>query len=188
MDIPSLLQHYGYVAVAIGAFLEGEAILLVAGAAAYSGYLMLPNVILVGAIASFFGNQLYFALGRRYGPALLRRRPTLQMRTRRVNALLERYHLPLILALQFLYGLRIAGALAVGMSDVPWLRFLILNLIGAFGWALCVTASGYGFGRVLAYMQQYVDVDIAWRVLALMTAGAVAWIFLRRRSDRADAR
>ena len=188
MDIPSLLQHYGYFAVAIGAFLEGEAILLVAGAAAWSGYLVLPNVVLVGAVASFFGNQLYFALGRRYGPALLQRRPALEVRTRRVNALLERYHLPLILALQFLYGLRIAGALAVGMSNVPWLRFLILNLIGAFGWALCVTASGYGFGRGLAYLQQHIDADVAWRVLVLLMVGVLAWIFLRRRGQKADAR
>jgi membrane protein DedA with SNARE-associated domain len=182
MDIASLLQQYGYLAVAIGAFLEGEAVLLVAGAAACSGYLMLPNVILIGAIASFFGNQFYFALGRRYGPALLRKRLTLLQRTRRVNALLERYHLPLILGLQFLYGLRIAGALAVGMSEVRWYRFLVLNLIGAFGWALCVTASGYGFGRGLSYLQQRIDIDNAWRFLALLAAATLAWLCLRRRA------
>lgn len=187
MDIPSLLQHYGYFAVAAGAFLEGEAILLLAGAAACSGYLMLPTVIIVGAIASFLGNQLYFALGRRYGPALLLRRPKLQQRTRRVNALLERYHLPLILALQFLYGLRIAGALAVGMSEVRWHRFLVLNLIGAFGWALLVTASGYGFGRGLSYVQQHINGDIAWRVLALLSMAGFAWLGLRRRSGKVDA-
>jgi membrane protein DedA with SNARE-associated domain len=42
MDIPQLIQQYGYFAVAIGAFLEGETVLLVAAISARLGYLDLP--------------------------------------------------------------------------------------------------------------------------------------------------
>lgn len=73
MDIPGLIQNYGYLAVAVGTFLEGETILIMAGAAAHRGYLTMPMVIMVGTIASFFGDQLYFYVGRRYGAALLKR-------------------------------------------------------------------------------------------------------------------
>jgi membrane protein DedA with SNARE-associated domain len=119
MDIPGLVQHYGYLAVAAETFLEGEAILLMAGAAAYRGYLTLPMVIVVGTITSFLGDQLYFYVGRRYGTVLLKRFPFLQSRATRANALLERHHVRLILLVRFLYGMRIAGLIAMGMSGVP---------------------------------------------------------------------
>ena len=36
--LQSLIEDYGYLAVFIGAFLEGETILVMAGFAAYQGY------------------------------------------------------------------------------------------------------------------------------------------------------
>jgi membrane protein DedA with SNARE-associated domain len=186
MDIPSLIQHYGYLAVAAGAFLEGEAILVMAGAAAYRGYLMLPTVIIVGAIASFLGNQLYFSMGRRYGPMLLQRFPSLQCRTRRVTALLDKYHLPLILALQFLYGLRIAGALAIGMSEVRWHRFLLLNFIGAIGWAALVAGGGYGLGRSFSYLKGEFSADTGWMLGAVVLAAMLGWAYSRRRTGKVE--
>jgi membrane protein DedA with SNARE-associated domain len=52
MDIAGLIQNYGYLAVAVGTFLEGETILIVAGAAARRSYLAFPTVILIGTLAS----------------------------------------------------------------------------------------------------------------------------------------
>ena len=74
MNIPDLIQSYGYYAVAVGTFLEGETVLLLAGAAASSSHLAMPWVIAVATVASFAGDQLFFYLGRAYGPALLQRR------------------------------------------------------------------------------------------------------------------
>ena len=42
MDLPTFVQQYGLVAVAAGAILEGETVLLLAGAAAHLGLLALP--------------------------------------------------------------------------------------------------------------------------------------------------
>ena len=39
IDLPGLIDAYGYLAVFVGAFLEGETILALAGLAAYRGYL-----------------------------------------------------------------------------------------------------------------------------------------------------
>ena len=121
MSMVELIQGYGYWAVAAGAFLEGETMLLVAGAAASRGHLWLPAVVGVAALASFGGDQLWFYLGRRYGNQLLARYPSLVARTAHARALLERHHLALILSIRFLYGLRIAGPVAIGMSEVLWL-------------------------------------------------------------------
>jgi membrane protein DedA with SNARE-associated domain len=42
-------------------------------------------------------------------------------RTAHARALLDRHNLGLILSIRFLYGLRIAGPVAIGMSEVLWL-------------------------------------------------------------------
>jgi membrane protein DedA with SNARE-associated domain len=186
MDIPGLIQHYGYLAVAAGTFLEGETILIMAGAAAYRGYLTLPMVIAVGTMASFVGDQIYFYLGRRYGAAILLRYPSLQSRATRANALLERHHVPLILFIRFLYGLRIAGPFVLGMSEVSWIRFLVLNFIGAVVWAALITGGGYGFGHGVGYLVGEFDTDEAWQLASVLLAGLLWWLVAWR--SRAGAK
>ena len=47
LDLPGLIESYGYLAVFVGAFLEGETILALAGLAAYRGYMDFKLVVLV---------------------------------------------------------------------------------------------------------------------------------------------
>ena len=100
---------------------------------------------------------------------------------------LERYHLPLILSIRFLYGLRIAGPIAIGMSAVPWFRFFVLNLIGAVVWAMLVAGAGYGLVRALAYLPGWVDADEVWVLAAILFSGLLWWLGARRKpSTRAE--
>ncbi|MGX6566883.1 DedA family protein [Cupriavidus necator] len=149
MDIGGLIHSYGYLAVFAGTFLEGEAILVMAGFAAQRGHLALPLVVLVAILASFLGDQLYFHVGRRYGASMMKRFPFMRPSAARTTALLHRYHVPLILAIRFMYGLRIVGPMALGMSQVPQSRFFVLNLVGAVVWAIAIGGAGYAFGHVL---------------------------------------
>src|SRR5262245_35305943 len=75
MDLASLLQGYGYSVVFVGTVLEGETILALAGLAAHRGYLALPWVIAAAAAGGFLGAQIYFFVGRFYGPRVLARFP-----------------------------------------------------------------------------------------------------------------
>lgn len=172
MSLAALLLNYGYIAVFLGTFLEGETILIMAGFAAHRGYLDLRWVMAVATVGSFLGDQLYFYLGARYGWRILNRFPKLKPRAVRVQALLERYHLPLIPGIRFLYGLRMVGPLVIGMSSVSWTRFFALNLLGAIVWAVLVGGSGYLFGNamelVLADLRHYEEA-----LLALMAMGGI---------------
>jgi len=147
MDIVSLIHHYGYVSVAVGTFLEGETVLVAAGAAASQHYLWLPWVIVTAAVSGFLGDQLFFYLGHVYGNRILCRFPRLKPRTDRVKALLMRHHVSLILFVRFMYGLRIIGPFAIGTSGVPRTRFLALNLLGSAIWASIIAMVGYGTGK-----------------------------------------
>ena len=76
--LQQLIEQYGYLAVLVGALLEGETILLIAGFAAHRGYLDLGAVIAVAAVGGFLGDQVFFWLGRLRGSSVLARWPKLQ--------------------------------------------------------------------------------------------------------------
>lgn len=183
MDISTLIHQYGYLAVAVGSFFEGEAILLAGSVAAYHGHLALPAVLLLAALFSFLGDQPYFFAGRRFGPAMLARRPTLGPRKEKIDRMLEKHHVLLVLSLRFLYGLRIAGLVALGMSRMSTVRFLLLDFIGALIWASAVTAAGLGLGRLLDELLAVLEQDSAQLslLLALLVGSSLLIIVARRR-------
>ncbi|GIZ50541.1 DedA family protein [Noviherbaspirillum aridicola] len=189
MDISLLIHQYGYLAIAVGSFFEGEAVLLAGTVAAYHGHLVLPVVFLLAALFSFLGDQPYFFGGRRYGPAMLARCPSLVARKDRVDALLEKHQVLLVLSLRFLYGLRVAGLIALGMSRMSPARFLALDFIGALIWASTVTAAGLGLGRLLDEMLAALERDAAQlTLLAALLLGSSLLIIVSRRRRLAPQR
>ncbi|HJV79754.1 DedA family protein [Noviherbaspirillum sp.] len=181
MDIAHLIQTYGYFAVALGSFLEGEAVLLAGSLAAYHGHLALAAVMGIAAVASFMGDLPYFFAGRRYGARALRRFPSLRQRKRRVESLMHKHHIMLVLCLRFLYGMRVAGLLALGMSRISTLRFLVLDLFSAVLWSASICAAGYGAG---GFFRRIFTEGVAPEQLALpvaVLAGTVLfWMVWRR--------
>ena len=105
-DWQYLLSTYGYLAVFIGTFLEGESILVIAGFFANRGLLSLPYVIAAAFFGSFSGDQLFFLIGRVHGKKLLAKYPRMEARVHKVFRLFERWHTVYILGFRFLYGLR----------------------------------------------------------------------------------
>ena len=144
-----LIETYGYLAVLIGTFFEGETILILAGFAAHRGYLSLLGVILAAFAGTLCADQLMFYLGRRHSEALLARRPLWRERIDKAQRLLKRFHTPLILSFRFLYGLRTVTPFVIGMSTVPAWKFIIFNFIGALVWAIAIGSGGYIFGSAL---------------------------------------
>jgi membrane protein DedA with SNARE-associated domain len=149
VNLAQILQDYGYPAVLLGTFLEGETIMLLGGLAAHLGYLSLEWVIACGFCGTLIGDQLYFFLGRRHGKSFLARRLSWQPRARRVFTILERHQNLLIVGFRFLYGLRSVTPFAIGMSNVSYTRFAVLNLIGAAIWAVVIGLAGFFLGHAM---------------------------------------
>jgi membrane protein DedA with SNARE-associated domain len=148
MSLETLIAAYGYPAVAIGTFFEGETILVLAAFAAHRGYLHLPWVVIWGFVGTFCGDQLYFQIGRLQGMKFLENRPRLSRRYERVSRLLQTHQILLILGFRFLYGMRTITPFLLGASGIPTTRFLVLNTLGGFFWAIAVGVSGYLFGHL----------------------------------------
>ena len=191
MDLPALVDAYGYAALFVGAFLEGETILALAGLAASRGYLDFATVVAIAIVAGFLGDQFFFFLGRHRGQALLRRFPHWHERARRFDALLARWHAPLIVALRFMYGLRIVGPVMLGMGGCATWKFMAWNFVGACIWAPLIAGVGFAFGTMLEPVLrnlQHVELGAFGLLVALCLA--VAWVLHvreRRTWEKPDA-
>ena len=149
MDFAKLVADHGYLVTFLGALLEGETVLTLAGLAAHQGYLHFPLLIPLAALGSFVGDQIYFLIGRRYGKRLIARFPRLKPAIRRVDALVVRYAGVSVIAVRFLYGLRTVGPIAIGASRMPWHTFALFNAAGAIVWSVAWLMGGYLIGEIV---------------------------------------
>jgi len=175
MSFETLVEHYGYAAIFIGTFLEGETILVIAGFLAHSGYFRLDFVIAAAFAGSLFGDQLYFYLGRLKGRDFVASRPYLNRHSQKVERLLHRNRVWFILGFRFIYGLRTVAPLILGASQVPAGLFLALNIISAATWAAAIGFAGYYFGTAIeAVLGEAKDFEII--VISLLACAAlVLW-------------
>lgn len=177
MSFQAFLDSYGYLAIIVGTFLEGETALILGSIAAQLGYLELPWVIVSALSGTLIGDQFYFFLGRYKGKAVLRNRPRWQASTNRVFNLLQRHETLLILGFRFMYGVRTIASFVIGMSHVATAKFIILNVLGAILWATVIGGFGYAFGKafeVLVGDIKHYQVQILSVVAVL---GVLIWLF-----------
>lgn len=147
--LAALLARYGYAAVVLGTFVEGESILIAASLGAHAGVLNLWGVLGAALAGSFTADQMFFYLGRRLGRPFLQKRPRWQQKANRVYALLARHDAAFIVAFRFFYGMRSVAPFVVGTSDISARRFFFLNLCGALVWASAIVTLGYNLGHTL---------------------------------------
>ena len=180
----NLTNNYGelaYLAILLWTFLEGETIVLITAAALSGGiiHLNIWMVLLVSFIGSFSGDQLWFAVGRRYGAGLLARWPSLEDKAAGVFRLLDRHNDLFILTFRFIYGLRNISPFAIGMTHVSRKRFLALNAVAAATWANAFVWGGYFIGRALEkYLGQASQVALGLVALTVL----VGWLVGRLKS------
>jgi len=143
-----IILRYGYAVIFLAAAAEGDATLLTATFLARRGYLRLDVVMLVAATATIAINQVYFWVGRRYGPMRLAAMRH-QGASSRVVGWVEQHGVPLAVASRFVYGFRIAVPAACGATRMSPLTFSIADVVGSLLWVGVIGGGGYAIGHVL---------------------------------------
>lgn len=182
LDWISWLQQWGdwfYPLAFAWSFLEGETFVIFGGMAAHLGVLDIRLLIASVWLGSFCGDQLWFWLGRRWGAKALARIPAAQGRADQVLAWLERYGVGFILVFRFLYGVRNVASVAMGMSKLPWRRFLVWNFLAAGIWAVTFAGAGYLLGKAAERIGDY-GPKILLAILVLAALAAFAWRMVKR--------
>jgi membrane protein DedA with SNARE-associated domain len=179
-----IIGSYGYLAILVGTFFEGETILILAGLASHLGYLYLPWVILVAFIGTLSGDQLFFYLGRRHSQFVLAKYPAWHNRLDKVERLFERYQTLLILGFRFLYGLRTVTPFVLGKSGVSAGYFFLLNSLSALVWSVVIGIGGYLFGNfikiIIGDIRRY-ELEV---FLGIAIIGGLIWAIYLYRARR----
>ncbi len=183
------IRNFGYAAIFIGTFFEGETILVLGGFLAHRTYLELPWVITAAFFGTLCGDQMYYYLGRVKGVEFLQKRPRWRRKSARVRRLMRRHQTLVVLGFRFLYGVRTITPFLIGASKVPPLRFLVLNVIGACVWAVAVGMAGFYLGRTVELFLADVKLYEIWILGVLGCGGIVAWTiwwWLQKRQNTED--
>ena len=170
------LQTHGYLVLFVWTFLEGEAGLILAGLLAFQGYLNIFGVMLTALAGSFFGDQFYFYLGRMKGPLLVRLFTPIARKFRKALRLIERYGAFVTFISRYTYGFRIILPIIIGMTSMPALRFLRLNLLSAVSWSIVFSLAGYLFGKSASLFVENMEEYEPYIMLTLIAVIALMWI------------
>lgn len=169
-----LLEHYRYPIVILGALVEGEMVLILAGGAAYHGYMSLTFVILTAFVGAVIHDHLLFFLGRYCGQRLLNFSPRWHRRIDKVSHWIQKYDQYFIMSFRFVYGLRTVTPLLVGQSTIRLRRYSRLVSLSALIWAVAVSGFGYLGASALTVLSH--DFDHYKRYLAIGIIALVALV------------
>lgn len=144
--IHTLIEQYGLIAVFIACVAEGETAAILAGFFAHQGVFVPWQAFVAVFLGAFGGDATFFLCGRRFAD-----KPFVQrLRTRpgfdRAFDLMQRYPTLYVLGNRYVYGFRLIGGVAAGLSNIAAPKFVVLNAISAFIWTVLFCGIGYVFG------------------------------------------
>ena len=138
-----LLPKYGYFAILIAAFWEGEVVLIAAGALCGSGYLDWRLTILAAAIGGSAGDQIYFYAAQDRAARAIQKSKRLSKWYPKVSKFVLRHGTLGVLLSRFAAGLRITIPLVCATAGMPAKKYSFLSLVSGFAWASFWVAVSY---------------------------------------------
>jgi membrane protein DedA with SNARE-associated domain len=187
-DLERLMTQYAdwiYVLLFAYAFVKTGPLPVAAAYAATLGWLHAGAAFAAVAVGAFLGDQVRFELGRRLGPATLRRFPRWATRLDAVVAVVERHHAGLLTVFRFAKGIRTPVSLCMGMTRLTRARFASLNAATAVLWSGTLTLIGTTAG-VFVDPERSLVLPIAGLALMSGLVLALGWGVRRELARRID--
>lgn len=162
----------------------GETTLNAAATVAANGNLDLVPIIVMGALGAMVGDSTLFWISRRYSHKIERQlaRAKSNKQVRQAFELLDSSAPVLIIGGRYLPGMRFVVNATMGLSDIPYRRFLPWSIVSAVLWSTYTSVLAYQVGLALG------DYPLAsFIVSGLVTTIAVTAIVLTVRRRRRTA-
>ncbi len=138
--------------LAVGFFLPGDSMLVVAGLFAAAGKLNVALVMLAFFLGSVLGDSTGYWTGRVMGKTLFNRESSWIFKPSRVEkakGFFERYGVKTVILARFIPVVRTFAPLVVGATGMPYSRFLSFSIIGGLLWIPSMVLAGYFLGGVI---------------------------------------
>ena len=167
----------------------GDTVIVLCGSLVGLGVLSFWPAVALAAVGGAAGFMTVFWIGRQLGGAIhdpTRVRWIPRAPLKRAQAWLERWGLGVIAANRFLAGGRSVIGLLAGASDLRWTPTTFAATASAVAWSLLLVWAGSVLGgeweRMLDWLSTY------GRIVTVAIAGALAALWIRRRSRASGAR
>lgn len=165
------VAKYGLLALGVGVFFEGETILVTAGVLASQGKMNLRHILLVGWAGAMAGHVIWFSLGRWLGKHWFTRWfPSWEARIHQADAVVQKHPWASVIVLQYMYGMRMIGALALGFSTLRMAWFVFAEALNCVVWVCLVAGGGYLLGQSAAMLVEYSSKAVLVAALAVLVA------------------
>lgn len=172
----------------VGFAFPGEIAVILGGVIASEGRVPIFAVLAVASLGAVAGDSVGYAVGKKYGRALLARMPRLvkPQQVERGVEVLNRLGGRAVFVGRFTAALRVLVPGLCGIARMPYRTFLLWNLVGGVCWASASAMLGYLAGR--GYRRVQAQVSYAgYTLLAAIVIAAVLFLLHRRRGSRHGA-
>ena len=154
-----LLTYFGLIFIvfaetglAVGFFLPGDSLLVVAGLIARAGRLNVAILLSTLFVAAVVGDAVGYYTGRKLGPRLFTRQKSLLFRPshlQKAHGFYEKYGGKTIIIARFVPIVRTFAPIVAGAAEMPYRRFVAYNIFGGFLWVFSMILAGYFLGTVV---------------------------------------
>lgn len=179
--------------LALGFFLPGDSLLVVAGLFAATGKLNLAILLSTLFLAAVLGDGVGYYSGARLGPRLFKRQKSLLFRPshlQKAQAFYEKYGGKTIVIARFVPIVRTFAPIVAGAAKMPYRNFVVYNVAGGFCWVFSMILSGYFLGNILK-SRFGIDLDehIEWVVIVVVLLSLLPPFieYLKSRREKARA-
>ena len=138
--------------LAVGFFLPGDSLLVVAGLFAAAGKLNVLLVMLAFFLGSVIGDSTGYWTGRMMGKTLFNRESSFIFKPSRVEKakqFFEKYGVKTVVLARFVPIVRTFAPLVVGAAEMPYAKFLTFSILGGLLWICSMVLAGYFLGGVI---------------------------------------
>lgn len=182
--LAQFVAQYGYIAVGIGCFLEGEISVFAGMIAAREGILTPLGVFLTALIATYIADNFWFQIGRIFGRPALVKRPRYRRKAARVEYLVDRYGPVVMIGFRFFYGLRYVMPFVLASLGIASWRFALYDAIGVVLWSVTISIAAYYLAGIAERAVEWIthaEIGLLGGVAAAVLIAVCIALLLRRR-------
>jgi membrane-associated protein len=187
-----ILVVFAETGLAMGFFLPGDSLLVVAGIFAARGDLNVFVLLVSLFLAAVIGDAVGFWTGQKLGPRLFKREKSLLFRPahlEKAHAFYEKYGGKTIIIARFVPIIRTFAPIVAGAANMEYRKFVLFNVVGGFAWVFSMILTGYFLGNILRdRFGVNLDEHIEWVVIIVVLLSLTPPLYEYLKSRREKAR